>query len=460
MNNNSFLRLLKVYNQTHIIDHFNALPQNMQSLFIKNTADLDLGLVFNIHKEYFQASAASVLTGEIKPARIIHLPKTPEEKKYQHEASLIGESLISSEKVAVLIVAGGQGVRLGHNKPKGTFPISSVMNKTLFQLISEQMRALSVRYNARIPLLIMTSYENHDDTVAFFDDLGFFGLDKEDVHFFQQGMLPTITPTGQLLLKDDTNLFVNPDGHGGSLKALYRSGHLDTLIKQGFSELFYCQIDNPLLKIADPVFLGYHSLAHAECSTKVVRRKNVEEKVGVYVSLDGKDTILEYSDFGGTHMSALDDVGSIRYWAGNTAIHILNLAFIKTLNDKGFALPYHCANKEVKIVRPDGSSKAVDVWKFESFVFDAIPLAARTCCMEVDRAEEFSPVKNKSGSDSPMTARKSMVSLHKNWLRDAGVNVPSGLKVEVSPLFALDKEELIIKLRGTIQSITKDTYFG
>jgi UDP-N-acetylglucosamine/UDP-N-acetylgalactosamine diphosphorylase len=460
MNTNRFLDFLKAHNQDHIVDHFNKLPSNSQSKLIENCSDLDLDLVFRLHKECRETKGVLSLTGEIKPAHVIPIPETPKEKKYQRDAHCAGESLISQGKVAVLIVAGGQGVRLGHDKPKGTFPISPIMNKTLFQLFAEQVKALSVRYNARIPLLIMTSYENHDDTVAFFDSFDYFGLEQKNVYFFQQGMLPTITPDGQLLLKDETSLFVNPDGHGGSLRAIYTSGLLDLLIKQGISELFYCQVDNPLVKIADPVFLGHHSLAHAECSTKAVRRKKIEEKVGVYVSLNGKDTILEYSDFGGRHMSALGEDGSILYWAGNTAIHILNLAFIKSLNDHGFALPYHCANKELETVNSEGSAEYVKVWKFETFVFDAIQLAARTCCMEVDRGEEFSPVKNKSGSDSPSTARQSMINLHKNWLLCAGVNVPSGLKVEVSPLFALDKEELMGKLKGTIQSITQDTYFG
>jgi UDP-N-acetylglucosamine/UDP-N-acetylgalactosamine diphosphorylase len=232
------------------------------------------------------------------------------------------------------------------------------------------------------------------------------------------------------------------------------------LIEQGFSELFYCQIDNPLVKMADPVFLGYHSLAASECSTKVVRRQKIEEKVGVYVSLNRKDAILEYSDFGGKHMEAIDVTGDILYWAGNTAIHTLKLSFVKVLNEHGFALPYHCANKVVEIIGSDGLKDSVDVWKFETFVFDAIPLASRTCCMEVDRSDEFSPVKNKYGSDSPSTARESMVTLHKKWLQDAGIIIPPERLVEISPLFALDKDELIHKLKGTIPSFEEDTYFG
>lgn len=460
MDEHKFLNQLKVNNQDHIIDHIARLSPDEKSKFIDNCNNLDLNLVFNLHKEFRLRKSASSLSGKIEPPRIISLPRTTHEKKYRSESKLMGESLISDQKVAILIVAGGQGVRLGHNKPKGTFPVSPIMKKTLFQLLSEQVKALSMRYHARIPLLIMTSLENYDDTIAFFDSFNYFGLGKDNIYFFRQGMLPTITPDGKLLLKDEANLFVNPDGHGGSLIALYKSGLLDLLIEQGFSELFYCQIDNPLVKMADPVFLGYHAQAASECSTKVVRRQRIEEKVGVYVSLNGKDAVLEYSDFGGKHMEALDENGDILYWAGNTAIHIMNLSFVKRLNEYGFALPYHCANKTVETLAPDGSCKKLDVWKFETFVFDAIPFAARTCCMEIDRLEEFSPVKNKSGSDSPLTAQESMVALHRNWLQDAGITIPSGLLVEISPLYALDKEEVISKLRGTIQSIEKDTYFG
>lgn len=460
MDEREFLNQLKANNQDHIIDHIHRLSPDKKSKFFQNSSNLDLNLVFRLHKEFSSKKNTSFPSAIIQPPQIITLPRTADEQQSCNDAKRIGEALITHQKVAILVVAGGQGVRLGHNKPKGTLPISPIIKKTLFQLLSEQVKALSLRYHSRIPLLIMTSPENYHDTVEFFDSSNHFGLDKNDVYFFQQGMLPTITPDGMLLLKDETNLFVNPDGHGGSLIALYKSGLLDMLTDQGFSELFYCQIDNPLVKIADPLFLGYHALAASECSTKVVRRQRIDEKVGVYVSLNGKDAILEYSDFDGKHMEALDANGNILYWAGNTAIHIINLSFVKAINEHGFALPFHCANKSVELIDSNGITKKIDAWKFETFVFDAIPLAARTCCMEIDRSEEFSPVKNKSGSDSPLTAQKSMVALHKSWLRDAGIVSPLETVIEISPLFALDKEEVIRKLKGKIQLIDKDTYFG
>jgi UDP-N-acetylglucosamine/UDP-N-acetylgalactosamine diphosphorylase len=324
----------------------------------------------------------------------------------------------------------------------------------------EALKTMSTRYGATIPLLIMTSRENDQETRAYFKTSQHFGVDPHNIHFFPQGMLPTITPSGQLILKDETRLFTNPDGHGGSLKALHDSGLLDRLLSKGYTDLFYCQVDNPLVKMVDPVFLGYHRMARAEISTKVVRRTNIEEKVGVYVIVDGKEKILEYSDLGGTHMSLLDANGEVLYWGGNTAIHVLDLSFIKRLNHHGFGLPYHRANKTVDSLGPEGNSTKIDVWKFETFVFDAVPLAQKTCCMEVIREEEFSPVKNGTGVDSPFTARAAMSNLFRRWLKEAGAEVAPDVLVEISPLYAIDAEMLAEKLEGKAISLVQDTYFG
>lgn len=460
MNEKAFLNMLKRYGQHHIADYYRTITDAERSQLLANTNGLDFELVYKLHKDCRTTGDDPLMADDLGPARIIPLPQSAAELAARQEARATGISLLQEGKVAVLIVAGGQGVRLGHDKPKGTFPISPIMQKTLFQLFAEQVKALSTRHGSSLPLLIMTSYENHNDTVTFFDGHGYFGLDKSEVFFFQQGILPTLTPQGRLLLKDPTHLLTNPDGHGGSLKALYTSGLLQELIERGITEIFYCQVDNPLVRIADPVFLGHHILAKSECSTKVVRRTNIREKVGVYVNLKGKDRILEYSDFGGHHMEALDGNGEILFWAGNTAIHALNLAFVKSLNEGGFILPYHCARKAVEKWNPDGTMVQADGWKFETFVFDAIPLAERTCCMEVDRAEEFSPVKNKTGSDSPDTARRAMEDLFKGWLEAAGVTVPEKAIVEISPLFALTREELSSRLEDGSLTITKDTYLG
>jgi UDP-N-acetylglucosamine/UDP-N-acetylgalactosamine diphosphorylase len=399
-------------------------------------------------------------SGSIKPAPVITIPKTDAEKRRRAETQKLGESLIRKGETAVLIVAGGQGSRLGFEGPKGTLPLSPVKKKTLFQLLCESVKAASIRYNTEIPLLIMTSNENHDETVEFFHKNRFFDLNKDNINFFQQGRLPSITPKGELILKDEISIFENPDGHGGSLKALNDSGLLTRLINNGITELFYCQVDNPLVTIVDPVFLGYHRMEGAEISTKVIRRRNTDEKVGVCVEKDGKGAIIEYSDMKEEDMKALDDYGNILYWAGNTAIHILNLGLIKRINYHGFALPYHRALKHIDSITPDKKKIKLTGWKFETFVFDAIPFAQNACFMEVVRKEEFSPVKNSEGIDSVETARADMVNLYKDWLESEGFKVPTGTQVEISPLFALDKQEFSVKIKGTNIKFDSDVYIG
>lgn len=458
MTEQELLRILQQYGQGHLADHYHTLPSQQRHDFLRKILQFDIHLAFEIHKEFCLKKDTGHTTRTIEPPLVVTIPKNIEEQKRIEKARVTGESLIRQQKVVVLIVAGGQGSRLGYEGPKGTFRISPIKDKTLFQLFAEQVTALSRRYGATIPLLIMTSRENDRETVKFFHAHNFFGLSPETVHFFQQGMLPTITPDGKLLLRGDGDFVVNPDGHGGSLKALHDSGLLKQLTDQGYEELFYCQVDNPLVKIADPLFLGLHATTGADVSTKVVRRQDLNEKVGLYVYVNGRDAVVEYSDVGDDYMSALDEDGNILYWAGNTAIHIFSLAFIRRLTDHGFVLPYHCAQKSVEYIDHTGRSCATDVWKFETFVFDAIPLAGRTCCMEVVREEEFSPVKNKEGNDSPQTARKAMIGLHRSWLQKAGIDTDPDTKIEISPLFALDSIELQEKIKHMKFPEKKDVY--
>jgi UDP-N-acetylglucosamine/UDP-N-acetylgalactosamine diphosphorylase len=459
MTREKILDLLERHRQGHVLDHYRRLSQGKQDLFHRGFSGMDLGLVFQLYEKFPRQGDSRPFSGALSPAPVIPIPQAREEIRRWEEACRTGESLLRRNQVAVLIVAGGQGTRLGFSGPKGNFPISPVKRKPLFQLFAESVRALSVRYRADLPLLIMTSQENHEETQDFFESRGFFGLKREAVHFFIQGRLPTLTPEGRLILRDEMNLLANPDGHGGSLKALYESGMAARLKERGIAEIFYCQVDNPLAKIADPAFIGHHRLEGADISTKVVRRQNLEEKVGIYGLVNGKPAIVEYSDFSPEEYRSLDEKGNIRYWAGNIAIHMISLSFVERLNRQGFALPYHRAVKEVEGLGLDGEASKMKGWKFETFVFDAIPLAQKSCCVEVVREEEFSPVKNDTGIDSPETARRAMTNLFRNWLAEAGAEVAAEARVEISPLFALDKEELIDKLKGKKVAVKGDRYF-
>lgn len=453
-----FLKTLESYDQRHILDHYRSLTPHQRNVFLENSRGLDLRLVFALHRQFANADNSRRPPADISPPGVVCIPRTPAQHDDALRARSIGESLLQRQKVAVLIVAGGQGSRLGFDGPKGTFPLSPITGKTLFQLFAEQVRGLSARYGVTIPLLIMTSSDNHKETMGFFQRNRHFGLPPGSIHFFSQGVLPALSPDGRLILEDKVHFYTSPNGHGGSLKALSDSGLLARLTAAGYEELFYCQVDNPLVKIADPVFLGHHSQAGAQVSTKVVRRRSVEEKVGVYLNLKGRQAIVEYSDLDERHMKALDDRGEILYWAGNTAIHVFSLPFIRHLNSDGFALPYHLARKSAYVVSSDWEPASIDVWKFETFVFDAIPLAERACCMEIAREEEFAPVKNKEGPDSPETARQALIDLHRTWLQKAGIEVPPDARVEISPLFALTEEEAVEKLRTRRVVVSPEMY--
>jgi UDP-N-acetylglucosamine/UDP-N-acetylgalactosamine diphosphorylase len=453
-----FLNLLKIYNQTHILRHYQSFSLLEKEKFMGEIGNLDFELVFSLYEKASEQKSPVKHRLDIYPSPIFGIPKNSDEQMQREEARILGEYLICKNKIAVLIVAGGHGSRLGFNGPKGMFPISPVKNKSLFQLFAESVRALSLRYKVIIPLLIMTDTEMLPEVKDFFKTHNFFGLDPQTVHLFEQEMLPTLTVDGKLILKDKTHLFINPNGHGGCIKALHDSGLLKQLIEDGYSDLFYCQIDNLLVKIMDPVFIGYHKMEDSEMSTKIVRRRSCEEKVGIFAAENGKAKVIEYSELDSDNRCILDNNGRIRDWAGNTAIHMVSLVFIQRLNESGFALPYHHAIKMLDSFGAQDEITEIKGWKFETFIFDAIPLAKNTCCMEISREEEFAPLKNKQGDDSPETVRSILSNMYKNWLNDTGIKIEPQVRVEISPLFALSKEELHSKIKGKSIRGDKDIY--
>ncbi len=453
---------MEEHQQGHILAHYETLDTKEKVAFLENISSLNLSLVFTLYKKEIEKKKPHSLSiPSLEPGPVITFFETKEELERRRILQEEGESFLRDNRLAILIVAGGQGARLGFDGPKGAYPITPVRKKPLFQLFAETVLALSRRYRSEIPLLIMTSPENDLAVKNFFQKNGFFGLSCDKVFFFQQEMLPTISPNGNLLLKDRLHLFVNPDGHGGALKAIYRSGLLSELISKGFTDLFYCQVDNPLAKIADPVFLGYHLQEKSEFSLKVVRRRK-EEKIGLYLCVDGKPTVIEYSDLPLWQMGCSGKrVEWNHFWAGSIAIHIISLSFIERLNKSGFQLPYHRAVKTVNVLKKGEAKGETTAWKFETFVFDALPAAKKSCCIEVLRKEEFAPVKNRVGEDSPETAKAAMVARFTRWLSAAGVNVSPGVQVEISPLFALDEEELKCKVvKAGLKTIEADLYLA
>ncbi|MFW6163283.1 MAG: UTP--glucose-1-phosphate uridylyltransferase, partial [Planctomycetota bacterium] len=340
--------------------------------------------------------------------------------------------------------------------PKGTFPAAPITGKSLFQLHAEKILAARRRYEVAIPWYVMTSLANDAATRAFFAEHDRFGLPADDVLFFQQGWMPAVDPEGKLLMADKDRLAASPNGHGGTLRALRDEGMLDDMERRGIEVISYFQVDNALIKPVDPTFIGYHAETGSEFSSKALPKRDAEEGLGVFC-LDerGEMRVVEYSDLPDQYKYAEDADGSLRFSAGNIAIHAIDVAFARRMAEGTGQLAFHRASKKVPHI--DDSGRPVtptepNAVKFELFIFDALPHAASPLVLMVERSEEFAPIKNADAEDSPATARRAQVNLFGAWLEQAGVAVERDFRgdvlgtIEISPLAALDAKELARRL--------------
>ena len=449
-------KLLKKHNQSHLWAFWEQLNASQRRNLLAQIEMLDLTEIDEWVANYVKKSTPVPVPVDFVPPPFYSLnPADPEQKRKYNQAGELGRELISTGKVAAFVVAGGQGTRLGFDGPKGNFPISPVKNKTLFQIFAEIIDATAKRYQTICPWYIMTSPSNHAETVETFRSNNYYGLNEKDVFIFQQGTLPSLDFEGKILLADKDAIAYSPDGHGGSLKAIYKSGAIGDMRSRGVEYISYFQVDNPLINIFDPLFIGLHVLDQAEMSSKAVIKIEPKERVGIFALVGGKVTIIEYSDLPDEPAKKRCPDGSLAFKLGNIAIHIINCAFVEKLNNAGFVLPLHRAIKEIphidlqgNFVEPDRPNGV----KLESFVFDALPLASKSVILEALRSEEFAPVKNASGVDSVDSAREMMVARSAAWLESAGVAVPrkpdgsADCFIEIAPSFALEKEDIKTKL--------------
>jgi len=442
-------KLLNNHHQSHLLAFWEKLDKVQRQDLLAQIQRLDLDKIDIWVKKFIINPVYDAISGDFVPAMSYHpAPAGPQQQRKYAEAVKLGKELISAGKVAAFVVAGGQGTRLGFDGPKGNFPISPIKNKTLFRIFADSIAAASQKYHADCPWYVMASPLNYGQTTEIFRSNNYYGLGEKNVFIFQQGTLPNFSSDGKILLADKANIACSPDGHGGSLRALYQSGALDDMKRRGVEFLSYWQVDNPLINIFDPLFIGLHVLDKAEMSSKALIKTGPKEKVGNFCLVDGRVTVIEYSDLPDELAEKRNPDGSLVFQLGSIGIHIINRAFVEKLNGDDFSLPLHKAVKKIPHIDEDGNAVESDSIKLESFVFDALPLASKSVILQTIRSEEFAPTKNATGVDSAETTRKMMTARAAGWLESAGITIPRkpdgsvDCVLEIAPSFALEKEDI------------------
>jgi UDP-N-acetylglucosamine/UDP-N-acetylgalactosamine diphosphorylase len=445
------LARLAPHGQEQLLRFWDQLDKHQQTALAEQIAAVDFDLIARLCQGTSSEEDWGELSRRAEPPPAFRLAAGAN-RFSPAEARERGEQALRQGKVGAILVAGGQGTRLGFDHPKGMYPIGPVSDATLFQILFEKLVAVARRYGAKAPMYVMTSPATHQETIDYLTAHARFGLAADDLQVFCQGTMPAVdAASGKVLLSAPGELFRSPDGHGGMLSALAASGALAEIARRGIEHMFYFQIDNPLVAVCDAEFLGYHLLAGSELSTQVVAKQFPAEKVGNVVSIDGKLRIIEYSDLPHEAGERRAADGSLQLWAGNTGIHAFAVSFLQRMSRQQHGLPFHMARKAAAHLDEQGRTVEPDkpnAIKFERFIFDLLPAADRAIVVEVDAARVFAPVKNGPGADrdSPQTVQQQILALHRGWLEAAGARVQADAAVEISPLFALDQDEVKAKV--------------
>ncbi len=396
------ISILKKYHQEDILKY--RLTEKQQQELEKQISNIDFEQLQNLYESTKQEKY-------IEEKKIEHIPyidKAKLSKENEEELANIGTEIIKQGHYAVVTMAGGQGTRLGHLGPKGTYALDTVNGKKyIFEIIIERLKEANKKYGVIIPWYVMTSKENHEETVWFLENNNYFGYEKEKVKFFKQGELPLIDTQGKLILDENARIKEAADGNGGIYEALAKSGLLEELKQNQIDWIFISGIDNILSNFVDPILLGLTIKENNVIASKSVAKTNPKEKVGVFCKMNGKPKIIEYIDLPEEMAEELDENGELMYGEVNIGTYLYNIKVLENLVD--VKLPYHAAFKKSGYLDINGDFIEPDepnVYKFETFIFDAFTRYNDMTIMRVKREDEFAPVKNRTGNDSPETAVK------------------------------------------------------
>jgi UDP-N-acetylglucosamine/UDP-N-acetylgalactosamine diphosphorylase len=458
MNKTELEARLRPHNQLHLLRFWDELDAAGRQQLAQQIMSIDFDLLDSLFRDEIDQPDWAELARKASPPPAVRLCERQAGAANPlsitaEQARRAGVAALERGEVGVILVAGGQGSRLGFEKPKGMYPIGPLSKATLAQIHVEKIRAITARHGKAIPLYMMTSPVTHDDTLDFLAENAHLGLNKNDLFVFCQGTMPAVdAKTGQVLLEAKDSIFLSPDGHGGTVAALGASGAFDDMRRRGIKHLFYFQVDNPLAPICDAELIGFHILAKSELTSLAIAKESPQERLGNFVMINDRVSIIEYSDFPDDVAEQRDAAGELVFWAGSVAIHVFDVAFLERALKLKDTLPFHVAHKKAKYIGDDGKlvkPSEPNALKFERFIFDLLPHAERPIVIEYAEEEAFAPLKNASGApkDTPEYVHQFLLNQHRRWLEAAGAEVGAGVHVEISPLFALDAEEVAKRVK-------------
>ena len=394
---------LKKYNQEHLLNFYDSLDERKKEQLLAQIENIDFELINSLYNKTKEKKGQGHEADSIEPISFIDKYKLNEEYKYYEN---IGKKAIKEGKLACVTMAGGQGTRLGHTGPKGTYDIGLDSHKSLFELLCDYIKTEAQKYNVQIPWFIMTSRENNEETIKFFEKNKYFGYEN-NIYFFIQGELPMIDTEGKILIGEDYLIKQAADGHGGIYESLLKSGMTEKMKQMGVEWVFIGGVDNCLAKMVDPVLMGIAIDKNVSIAGKSVVKANPHEKVGAFCKKNGKPYVIEYSEITDEMAEAVDENGELLYGESHILCNLFSIEAIERMGKE--PLPYHTAFKKAVYIDKDGNKIVPDspnAFKFEAFLFDAFNAVDDLAVLRVKREEEFAPVKNKDGVDSPETARK------------------------------------------------------
>ena len=395
--------VLEKHGQEQLLANYEKLSENDKDKLSDDILTIDFN---QLEKLYEKRNFKQVYSeAEIEPISYVEKDKMSKEEREKYDE--IGTKAIKAGKLAAVTMAGGQGTRLGHNGPKGTFDIGLESHKPIFELLCETLKLANEKYGVVIPWYIMTSKENNKDTVDFFEKNNYFGYPKGYIQFFKQGELPMVGEDGKVLLDEKGMIKQAADGHGGIFTSMRKDGVIYDMKARGIEWVFIGGVDNVLVKMVDPTLIGLAESKGILAAGKSVVKAGPHEKVGVFCKRNGRPSVIEYSEISKEMAEETDENGQLKYGESHILCNLFNIKEIEKISEKN--LPYHSAHKKATYMNEKGEivkGTEPNAYKFEAFLFDAFESLDDMVIMRVKREEEFAPVKNAEGVDSPETARK------------------------------------------------------